>query len=106
MTTKKAASADRPQIAQVNDNTDFLDPQVRPDGKRRNDPVEVTPATIQQILEKLPPLSKPRAEALAKYSAISPEIVASRPYKHIDDEDIGKFVVSNASGFPEPLVVL
>ena len=84
MPNKKAAPPDGPTNQQVNDATDFLDPQVRPDGKRLETRVEVNPATIAEIVRSLPALPTVRSEILSKYSSVSPEVVASRDYRYID----------------------
>lgn len=88
MPNKKAAPPDGPTNRQVNDATSFLDPQVRPDGKRLETRVEVDPATIEEIVGSLPVLPTGRSEILQKYSSISPEIIVARGYRYIDGQHL------------------
>lgn len=84
MGKKKAAPPDRQKNAQSNDTTDFLDVPVSTDGKRSKE--KLTPEALARIVEALPPLSSARAEILQRYSAILPEVIASRGYRQIEDK--------------------
>ena len=80
-------SEGRPEeITQINDSTKFLDPQVTTDGKRPKE--QLTPEGLARIVEALPPLGSARAEILQRYSAIRPEVIASRGYRQIDDKHL------------------
>ncbi len=71
---------------QLNDSTISLDPEVCPDGKRREGP-DLTPENLQKIAEALPSLDGARLETLCKYHAITPEVVARRGYRRIEKPD-------------------
>ena len=99
MTIKKGRPSDgRPEeITQINDTTAFLDVPVTADGKRP--PREpLTPEALGRIVEALPPLGSARAEILQKYSAVRPEVIASRGYRQIDDKHLS---VLKQLGFSE-----
>ena len=85
MKNKKAASPDRP-CNQQNDSSTFLDPEVKPSGKRREGAESVD---YEAIFRNLPPgdLSRPHREML-KNSAISDTIARERGYRtlFIDEE--------------------
>ena len=83
MAKKEAASLDRPQNAQVNDNTAFLDIPVTPDGKRLEGAEGVD---FTSILGNLPPgrLSKEHA-AMLRSSGVSDYVARARGYRTLDD---------------------
>jgi putative DNA primase/helicase len=77
---------------------EFLDPPVRPDGKRL-DRVEVTPETIVAILKKLPAkLDSLHYSILRTDSSISPEIMEKRGYRSITAD---KLAILKWLGFSE-----
>ena len=90
MNTKKAASADRQNettgIDLTTCSSNFLDPEVRPDGKRRNDPVEVTPETIEAIVQELPASLGEYRDRLHKESVISDQVIDQREYRRIGQD--------------------
>lgn len=97
MDKKKAAPTDRPNNQRVNDSTEFLDPEVSPNGKRPSmEPM--TPEALGRIVQALPPLKTARVEILQKYSAINPEIISSRGYRQIDGKHLS---VLKQLGFSE-----
>ncbi len=97
MTTKKGVTPDAPQNAQAKNTTDFLDVPVTTDGQRP--PREpLTPEALARIVQALPLLSPDRAEILERYSAIRPEVIASRGYRLIDDKHLS---VLKQLGFSE-----
>lgn len=80
------------------ENQDFLDPPVRPDGKRL-DRVEVTPETIVAILKELPAkLDSLHHSILRNDSSISPEIIEKRGYRSITAD---KLAILKRLGFSE-----
>ncbi len=95
MTTKKGRPSEgRPEeINQINDDTNFLDPQVTPGG-RRPPKEQLTPEALARIVEALPKgLTPSHKETLLK-SGLSEKIIAESGYFSVSAEDIKKF------GFP------
>ncbi|MHB1287521.1 MAG: phage/plasmid primase, P4 family [Leptospirales bacterium] len=79
MGKKKAASPDHPQNTQDHDTTEFFDPEVQPNGKRKEGADTVD---YEAIFRRLPPgdLSNPHREML-KNSAISNTVTRQRSYR-------------------------
>lgn len=94
MRKEKAASPDRPQNTQDHDITDFLDPQVGPDGKRA--PREpLTAEDLSRIVQSLPKELTPSHKETLLKSCISEKVIADSAYFSISASDIKKF------GFPK-----
>ena len=97
MAKKKAASPDRPQNAQINDTTAFLDVPVTADGKRP--PREpLTPEALGRIVEALPKGLTPSHKEILLKSGLSEKVIAESGYFSVSAEDIKKFGFSSSHG--------
>lgn len=68
---------------------EFLDPPVRPDGKRLESKIEVTPELIAQVVRELPEkLDSLHFTILRTDSSISPEVVTQRGYRSITADNL------------------
>ena len=87
MTTKKAASADRPSndtmSQSTTDSSDFLDPEVRSDGRKKEGAESVD---YEAMFRGLPPgeLSGDHA-AMVRASGIRADIIKGRGYRTLED---------------------
>jgi len=78
---------------------DFLDPEVKPDGKRLESKTEVTPELIGRIIkERSGTLDPLHFKILRNESSISPEIVVQREYRSITSD---KLSILRRLGFSE-----
>ncbi|MHB1934585.1 MAG: virulence-associated E family protein [Leptospirillum sp.] len=92
MAKKKGAREDGQHDTQGKstiDSSDFLDPQVRSDGKRLESKIEVTPELIGQVVRELPEkLDSLHFTILRTDSSISPEVVTQRGYRSITADNL------------------
>ncbi|MGL3710527.1 VapE domain-containing protein [Leptospirillum ferriphilum] len=93
MKNGKAAPPDGPENAQENSTTSFLDPEVRPDGRRLQGAESVDFAAILGSLPK-GVLSGPHREML-KSSAIADHIVESRGYRTLQDTKANRTLLAS-----------
>jgi putative DNA primase/helicase len=106
MTKKKGAPSDAPNYHQEKFNTDpsdFLDPEVRPDGKRLEGAESVDFASI---LGNLPPgkLSQDHS-AMLRSSSISEYSIKERGYRTLDDTDKNRTLLKSL-GFSQSQINL